>query len=348
MRIGLVAPPWMPVPPPSYGGTEQIIDTLARGLSNAGHEVVLFSTGDASCPVPRSFAYPRAERDRLGQTAPELYHVLRAYEYLEGYDVIHDHTLLGPVIGARSNERIVTTNHSLFSEERLEIYRSIHERVAIVAISHDQASRAQDVSIARVVHHGLDPDAYSLGTGGGGYLLFLGRMAPDKGVGTAIRVARASGRRLLIAAKLQEVGEHRYYEERVRPLLDDDVEFLGEVNRARKRDLLAHAEALLNPIHWPEPFGLVMIEALASGTPVVAFRRGAAPEIVEHGVSGYLCDNEQQMTEALDRLDNIDRQMCRRSFTERFTSARMVRQYLSLYENLIGVGDPTRMVDAGQ
>jgi glycosyltransferase involved in cell wall biosynthesis len=242
----------------------------------------------------------------------------------------------------------VTTNHSLFSEERREIYRSIHQRVAIIAISHDQASRSKDVNIARVIHHGLDPEAYSLGAGGGGYLLFLGRMAPDKGVRTAIRVARASGRRLLIAAKLQEVGEHRYFEERVRPLLNDDVEFLGEVDRSTERDLLAEAEALLNPINWAEPFGLVMIEALASGTPVVAFRRGAAPEIVEHGINGYLCDHEVEMTEALGRLGALDRQTCRRSFMQRFTAARMVGRHLSLYEDLVRARDlAPGMVDAG-
>lgn len=335
MRIGLIAPPWLPVPPPCYGGTEEVVDTLARGLQKAGHEVQLFTTGDAGCQVPKAYAYPEAERERLGATIPELYHTLYAYQALEDCDIIHDHTVAGLfVAGLVDLPPVVTTSHGPFTKELQEIYRAIQDRVAIVAISHDQASQAGKVHVARVIHHGLDPQVYAPGTGRGGYLLFLGRMNPDKGVHLAARVARAAGRRLVIAAKMQEPLEHRYFEEKVKPLLGDQIIYLGEADRPTKKQLLADAEALINPIQWPEPFGLVMIEALASGTPVIAFPQGAAPEIIDSGDTGFLCHDEYEMVGAVERLEEIDRKACRDSFEERFTAQRMVQDHLDLYAEM--------------
>lgn len=335
MRIGLIAPPWLPVPPPSYGGTEQVLDTLARGLQDTGHDVVLFTTGDSSCPTPRRHVYPKAERDRLGDTVPELFHTLCAYEALADRDVIHDHTIAGLLVADRlGGPPVVATAHSAFSEELVKIYSTVQERVSIVAISADQAARAPDLTISRVIHHGLDADAFSIGSGTGGYLLFLGRMSPDKGAHIAAQVARAANRRLLIAAKLQSPLEQHYFDEQVAPLLGDDVIHLGEVDGTMKRDLLEGAEALVNPIRWPEPFGLVMIEALACGTPVITFPEGASPEIVEHGKTGFLCGDESEMVQALGCVDQVDRRVCRRSFEERFSARRMVQSYLDLYREL--------------
>lgn len=339
MRIGLIAPPWLPVPPPCYGGTEEVIDTLARGLQKAGHEVQLFTTGDASCQVPKVYAYPEAERERLGATIPELYHTLSAYQALRSCDIIHDHTVAGLLVaGLLGLSQVVTTNHGPFTRELREIYMAVQDRVAIVAISHDQASHAGRVHVARVIHHGLDPEGYQPGDGAGGYLLFLGRMSPDKGIHVAARVARAAGRRLLIAAKMQEPLERRYFVEKVEPLLDDDVVYLGEADRITKKKLLADTEALINPIQWPEPFGLVMIEALASGTPVIAFPAGAAPEIVDDAVTGFLCRDETEMVKAVGRVNEIRRDDCRRSFEERFTTQRMVRDHVDLYTEMIDSG----------
>lgn len=335
MRIGLIAPPWLPVPPPSYGGTEEVVDVLARGLHRAGHEVRLFTTGDATCPVSRFHVFPEAVRERLNCSVPELYHVLAAYRALEGCDVIHDHTVAGPFVARSRGRSIVTTNHNDFSEEIVEIYRWLEDGVAVVAVSHNQASRAGDIRIARIIHHGLDADDYRLGAGGGDYLLFLGRMDPTKGVHHAIASARAAGRRLLMAAKLQEASELAYFHDRIEPMLGGDVTYVGEVDRFTKRRLLAGADALINPITWPEPFGLVMVEALASGTPVVAFRQGAAPEIVDDGVNGYLCDDESDLVRALESVGEIDRQTVRHTFEQRFTAERMVRQHIELYEAMI-------------
>lgn len=335
MRIGLIAPPWLPVPPPSYGGTEQVVDALARGLQHAGHDVVLFTTGDATCPVSRKHVYPRAERPRLGDTVPELFHTICAYEALGDRDLIHDHTIGGLLVaGMLDGPPVVTTAHSAFSEELTKIYSAVQDRVQIVAISRDQAARVPELRIARVIHHGLDPCAFSTGGGSGGYVLFLGRMSADKGVHLAAQVARVANRRLLIAAKLQDPLEQQYFHEEVEPLLNDDVIHLGEVDATMKKDLLEGAEALINPIQWPEPFGLVMIEALASGTPVIAFPEGAAPEIIDHGVTGFLCEDQSEMVQALRLIEQVDRTECRRSFEERFAAKRMVEDYVRLYREV--------------
>lgn len=334
MRIGLIAPPWLPVPPPSYGGTEAVIDALARGLQDAGHDVILYTTGDSTCSIPTAHTFPGAERPRFGRTVPEIYHTLCAYEALDDRDIIHDHTLAGLFVGDR-REGVVTTVHNALTDELIRIYSAVQDRVAIVAVSEDQASRVPDLHIAAVIHHGLDPGAYPQGEGGGGFLLFLGRMSPDKGVDVAARVARTTGRHLLIGAKIEEPLEHQYFQEVVEPLLGDHATYLGELDATTKRDLLGGAEALLNPIRWPEPFGLVMIEALASGTPVLAFPNGAAPEIVEHGVNGYLCTSESEMVDALSHLHRLDRSHCRRSFEQRFTATRMVEDHERLYRRLL-------------
>jgi glycosyltransferase involved in cell wall biosynthesis len=315
------------------------VDTLARGLEKAGHNILLFTTGDATCQVPIAYAYPEAERERLGATIPELYHTLCAYEVLQEFDIIHDHTIGGLfVAGLRDSPPVVTTNHGPFTEELSKLYGAVQDRVAVVAISHHQASQAGGLRIARVIHHGLDPEAYRPGAGAGGYLLFLGRMSRDKGVHVAARVAHATGRRLLIAAKMQEPLERQYFREEVEPLLDDDVVYLGEADRITKTKLLADAEALINPIQWPEPFGLVMIEALASGTPVIAFPQGAAAEIVGHDGSGFLCNDELQMVQAVRRIGELDRDDCRRTFVERFSSRRMVQDHLELYTEIVDSG----------
>ncbi|MGD2060669.1 MAG: glycosyltransferase family 4 protein [Acidimicrobiia bacterium] len=337
MRIGLIAPPWLPVPPPSYGGTEAVVDALARGLHQAGHDVLLFTTGDSTCPTPKRYVYRQAERSRLGSTVPELYHAICAYETLSDRDIIHDHTVAGLwCAGHDECPPVVATAHAAFTEELSKIYGAVQDRVAIVAISKHQASRAPGLGFARVIHHGLDPDTFSPGATSGEYLLFLGRMSPDKGVAVAARVALSAGRRLLIAAKIEEQLEQDYFRAEVEPLLGEDVVYLGEVGLAKKRELLAGAVALVNPIRWAEPFGLVMIEALASGTPVLAFPEGAAPEIVDDGVTGFLCRDEADMIAAVGRLDRIDRDACRRAFDGRFTARRMVEDYLSLYRQVVG------------
>jgi glycosyltransferase involved in cell wall biosynthesis len=336
MKIGLLAPPWAAVPPLSYGGTESVVCELAVGLTAAGHEVVLYATDDSTAPVPVVRAMASATWDRIGHGDVELPHVMQGYEALAGCDIIHDHTLLGPAWALASGyDRVVTTCHGPFDGELSAIYRRYGKRMPVVAVSHNQARRAPDVTVDRVIHHGLDPANYPVGDGDGGYLLFLGRMTPDKGVRQAVMAARCAGRPLIVAAKNREESEQAYFTDEIKPLLDDGVEFVGEVSGANKTTLLGGASALLNPIQWPEPFGLVMIEAMACGTPVIACPNGAAPEIVDDGVTGYLCSGDNQLVQAISTVDRLSRQACRQAVVERFSAARMVNDHLALYDELV-------------
>jgi glycosyltransferase involved in cell wall biosynthesis len=336
LKIGLLAPPWAAIPPPGYGGTESVVCQLAQGLIAAGHEVVLYATGDSTAPVPIAYAMATADFERIGRGEVELPHVMGGYEALAGCDIIHDHTLLGPAWALASGyDRVVTTCHGPFSGELRAIYRRYGKRLPVVAISRDQASHAPEITVDRVIHHGLDPREYPLGGGDGDYLLFLGRMTPDKGVREAVLAARAAGEPLLIAAKNREPAEQAYFAEHISPLLSDDVEFIGEVTGEAKLALLGAAKALLNPIQWAEPFGLVMIESMACGTPVIACPNGAAPEIVDPGSTGFLCSDSAELVAAIHRIDQLSRDDCRAAVVERFSTDRMVADHLALYQEMV-------------
>jgi glycosyltransferase involved in cell wall biosynthesis len=230
---------------------------------------------------------------------------------------------------------VVTTNHGPFNADLIDLYRTISGRVPVVAISHHQASTALGVSIAAVVHHGVSRHEFPVGHGGGGYELFLGRMHSGKAPHVAARVARKAGMPLVIAAKMREPEERAYFEAMVRPLLSSEVTYVGEVDRQAKLELLGAAECLLNPIAWPEPFGMVMIEALACGTPVVTTHLGAAPEIVEDGAVGFIRSDEDGLAQALGRVHEIDRAACRQRIETSFSVERMVDKYLAVYEQAI-------------
>jgi glycosyltransferase involved in cell wall biosynthesis len=342
MRIGIVAPPWLPVPPPGYGGTESIVDGLARGFVAAGHDVLLWTTGDSTCPVPKGWVLGRAETDRMGFDVIELRHLIRGYEALIGWgaDIVHDHTLIGPVYAHHHPELlVVTTNHGPFDVSLTDLYLAVGADVPVIAISHDQAARADGVPLAAVIHHGIDLDAYPFGEGTGDeqgeHFLFLGRMTPDKGARQAVLAARRAGVRLVLAAKMREPLERAFFREQIEPLLDERITYVGEVGGADKVRLLQQARALVNPIRWPEPFGLVMVEALACGTPVLAFAEGSAPELVDHGVTGFLCEDVDDLVEHLGDVARLDRHRCRQVAEERFSTHRMVADHLRLFERLL-------------
>jgi glycosyltransferase involved in cell wall biosynthesis len=279
----------------------------------------------------------------IGDMAYELAHTLSAYHALAGMDVIHDHTLAGPLLSISHTGRppVAVTHHGPFTPDMRRIFGEAARYAATVAISHAQAHTAGEVPITAVIHHGVDTTRYTPGPGDGGYLLFLGRMCADKGVHHAVRVAHRAGRRLVMVAKMREPAEHDYFHREVRPLLGPHDELLIEAGPSERLELLRHAEALLNPIGWPEPFGLVMAEALACGTPVLAFPNGAAPEIVDHGHTGYLCADEDEMLAALDQVPAIDRAHCRADARVRFSLQRMARDHERLYQRLT-TGGPDR------
>lgn len=341
MRIGLIAPPWLPTPPPAYGGTEQVVDTLARGLVAAGHDVLLFTTGDATCPVRRRWVFETPPTPMTG-TVPETYHLVSAYRSMTGVDIIHDHTTLGPLLtGLGPDVPVVATNHGPFNAQSRAIYAAANDRIDLIAISRAQAATAgAGIDIAAVIHHGLDVDNVPVGTGAGGYVLFLGRMAEEKGVHIAIEAAQRAGMPIKLAAKCREEREHEYFDTYIRPRLGQDVEFVGEVGGDEKFRLLGNAAALVNPIQWPEPFGLVMAEALACGTPVIATPYGAAPEIVREG-TGALCSTTAEVAEAIRDVGRFDRALCREAAERNFSAARMVEQHVELYTTLLArdVGD---------
>lgn len=337
MRIGLIAPPWVTVPPTGYGGTEAVIANLARGLVDRGHDVRLFTVGTSTSASTSGFLFPEPVQP-LGQSILESAHVLAAYESLGDVDVIHDHTMLGPLLSRRAGQHtppVVTTNHGPFTDVTRRILRHAAATAAVVAISADQASRAGEVPIAATIHHGIDLEEYRVGPGNGGHLVFVGRMSPDKGVHRAIRIARASGRPLRIIAKMREPEEYEYFKLAVRPLLCTKDEWPAELPAEERIEVMGSALGLINPISWPEPFGLVMAESLAVGTPVIAFPAGAAREIVEEGRTGFLREDERGASSAVDRLWELDRATCRASAESRFSVARMAADHERLYVSLL-------------
>ncbi|MDP9074670.1 MAG: glycosyltransferase family 4 protein [Actinomycetota bacterium] len=336
MRIAVIAPPWAPVPPQLYGGIELIVDELARGYQAAGHDVLLYATGDSTSTVRTAWALEKAEGNRIGMCVPEMRHVVNAYDAVTDFDIVHDHTMMGPFYAERYKDlKVVTTIHGPFNNELTDLYRRIANRVPIIAISHSQRRHAPEVPIARVIHHGLNAKNFPIGEGNDGHFLFLGRMAPEKGAHRAVEAAFKAGVPLLLAAKMREPWEFDYFDAYVKPYLNDDIQYLGEVPHEEKLRLLAGARALLNPIRWAEPFGLVMVEALACGTPVLTFPEGAAPEIVEDGKTGFLCQDVADMAEAIGRIDQLDRKACREAVEGYFSTDRMVGEHLAMFEEML-------------
>jgi glycosyltransferase involved in cell wall biosynthesis len=337
MRIAVIGSPWVPTPPPAYGGTEAVVHGLILGLLRAGHDVLYAGHPDSTVPCQRVSPVARDDIGPIGHGTSELAHVIGAYQAAErwGADVVHDHTLTGPVMATGTSDLpVVVTNHGAFERLTLPIFRCM-SRALIVAISHSQASTADDVPVAAVVHHGLDVASWPFGRGEGGYALFLGRMHPDKGPHRAIRLAREAGIPIVLAAKMREAAELDFFEQEVRPLLGADATWVGEADATTKRKLLAGASVLLNPISWMEPFGMVMIEALACGTPVVTAPAGAAPEIVDDGETGFLCLEDEEYVEALQAAPGLRREACRAAVCERFTTDLMVRNYLAVYGDAV-------------
>lgn len=352
MKIGIIAPPWVPVPPVAYGGTELVIDTLARGLAVAGHDVELFATGDSTCPVDTKYLLEEAEGQRIANSCIEIKHLIAGYtELAKDVDIIHDHTLLGPIYGPSVTDTpIVTTNHFPYSDDTHLIWEQVTQgRGKIISISHHHASLASpDTVVDTVIHHGVDISRFPDGAGEGGYLAFLGRMVTQKGVHTAVEVARKAGMPLKIAAKMREPREIEYFEKHVKPYLTSDIEYLGELGPKDKFELLSGAKALLNPIRWHEPFGMVMIESMACGTPVIVFPQGAAPEIVTDGLTGFVVNNEDEMVEAVGKVDQINRRACKFEVETRFSMKRMVQDHVDFYEKAIAESHTPTVVETEQ
>jgi glycosyltransferase involved in cell wall biosynthesis len=335
-----IAPPWYPVPPTAYGGIELVVALLARELELRGHEVTVVASG--GCDVAASLRSPLPEPPPPGMVGNgfcEGFHALVAYARVERADVVHDHSgVIGPAVASRdpSLPPVVHTLHGPWTPESRKFYRLIDATVHLVAISHAQRNANPDVRYAATIHNGIDLDAYPLNTGPrSDHLVYIGRATEDKNPAGAIRVARASGRELKLVAKRHQPEELKYWKHCVAPLLGSDVEVLEEIDHDAKVALLQQAYAMVFPIVWPEPFGLVMVEAMACGTPVVAGRHGAATELIEHGRTGFLCDTESEMVSAIERVERLDRDACRQHVSQNFSASRMGADYEALFNTLV-------------
>lgn len=341
MRIAQVAPLYESVPPRGYGGTERVISFLTEELVRLGHEVTLFASGDSTTSAELFSICPRAlwgdhtVTDTLPDHMRQLDLVARQADQFE---IVHFHgdPFHFPLTRCIPSCTITTLHGRLSTREYVPLFRQFCD-APLVSISNDQRTPVPGANWRGTVYHGLPEDDFELTESAGSYLLFLGRMMPEKRPDLAIEIALRSGSPLKMAARIQ-FGEWEYFRKEIEPSINrcrSAVEFLGEVAGRQREELIAGAKALLFPIDWAEPFGLVMIEAMACGTPVIAFRRGSVPEVLEDGVTGFIVDSVDQAVDAVGQLHQINRRQCRKVFEDRFTARRMTADYLAIYERLI-------------
>jgi glycosyltransferase involved in cell wall biosynthesis len=339
MRIAQVAPLYESVPPKLYGGTERVVSYLTEELVRQGHDVTLFASGDS---VTSAHLWPgSATALRLSgepdasALAQHLLMIERVAQQAYGFDIVHFHLDFMPFSAIRyGGFPALTTLHGRQDiPGQFPIYREFNE-VNLVSISDAQRSAMPWANWVATVHHGLPIKLYTPRPPQNQYLAFLGRISPEKRVDRAVEIARRAGMELRVAAKVDE-ADRKYFETVRADLAQPHVQFLEEIGDQDKCEFLSKAAALVFPIDWPEPFGLVMIEAMACGTPVIAFRGGSVEEIIEDGVTGYIVDTVEEAVEAVGRLATIDREKCREVFEERFSSRRMCDDYLRVYERII-------------
>jgi glycosyltransferase involved in cell wall biosynthesis len=351
MKIAQVSPLYESVPPKLYGGTERVVAYLTDELIRQGHDVTLFASGDSVTKARLVAACERALRldasvqDSLAHHFVQLEQV---FDEAENYDLIHFHAgyLHFPLFLRQATPFLTTLHGRLDLGDLVPLYKR-YKDVALVSISDHQRLPLDWANWQGTVYHGLPNNLLTPGSGRGDYLAFVGRISAEKRVDRAIEIAQRAGMKLKIAAKI-DAADRKYYHDNVEHLLADPlVECIGEVDDLGKQDLLGGAYALLFPIDWPEPFGLVIIEALACGTPVIAFRRGSVPELIQDGVTGFIVDDIDEAVAALPKIKDIDRRRCRQIFEERFSAARMTQDYLQIYARMIEERPrPARLLDS--
>lgn len=338
MRIAQVAPLFEAVPPKLYGGTERVVSNLTEELVALGHDVTLFASGDSETSATLDAVWPQAIR--LDPTVKDwiaayMRMMELVYRRADEFDVIHFHIDYFPFsLFKRQRTPFVTTLHGrLDLPEFAQVYNMFPD-VPVVSISDSQRRPLPRIGWAATVLHGLPEKLLTPQPVKQDYLAFLGRISPEKGIDKAIRIAAAAGMKLKVAAKVDN-ADKKYFDGEIAPLLTQGhVEFIGEINDAQKPAFLSGAHALLFPIDWPEPFGLVMIESMACGTPVIAFNRGSVPEVMEDGLTGFVVENEAQAIASIGRLGELDRSKVRQRFEQRFTARRMAEDYVDVYASL--------------
>lgn len=351
MRIAQVAPLYESVPPRLYGGTERVASWLTEQLVSLGHEVTLFASGDSVTNarlIPVCKKALRLDPDSVDPLAHHVAMVEQVFKQAEEFDLIHFHTdYLHFSLSRRVPVPCITTLHGRQDlPDLVPLYKEFSD-VPLVSISDAQRQPLPWVNWVGTVHHGLPVNSLSLNERSGDYLAFLGRISPEKGLDRAIDIAIQSGKKLKIAAKIDR-GDRAYFESRIKPLLDHPlIEFLEEIGASEKQEFLGNAAALLFPIEWPEPFGIVLIESLACGTPVIAHPFGSVPEIIQDQLVGYHVRTLEQAVEAVHRLGEIDRRECRSHFELNFTDERMAHDYVKLYHQIIHPKSASMTVEEG-
>jgi glycosyltransferase involved in cell wall biosynthesis len=346
MRIAQIAPLSEAVPPKFYGGTERVVSWLTEELVCQGHVVTLFASGDSETAADLVACAPQGLRlaGLRDHTASHLVMLDQVRRRADEFDIIHFHIdlLQYPLFKDIAHKCVTTLHGRLDAPDSWPVYEAFRGMPLISISDSQRAPMPPHCNWLATVHHGLDPRSCTLQAGDGDYLAFLGRISPEKRADRAIEIAKRAGVPLKIAAKLDKVDQD-YFDEEIRPLLDHPlIEFIGEIDESQKCAFLGNARALLFPIDWPEPFGLVMIEAMAAGTPVIAWRNGSVPEVIEDGVSGAIVESIDEAVVSVDRVAALPRTRVRRAFERRFTSTRMAADYITAYEYLLTQGSPRR------
>jgi glycosyltransferase involved in cell wall biosynthesis len=337
LHVAVVAPPWYAVPPEGYGGIESMLAGLIDGLVARGHRVTLIGAGRHRTRAQRFVSvYETPPSDRLGEPLPEVVHAAAAAKAIDdlAVDVVHDNTLAGPLTARGRGAPTVLTTHGAVTGEAGRYLADLGSSVSLVAISEAQRKSAPGLNWVGRVHNSVDVGSFPVGRGEDGYLLFLGRFCPTKGAHLAIDAAAAAGVPIVLAGKLSEPPERAYFEEMIRPRLGPGACYVGEADAAMKRELYGAASALLFPICWDEPFGLVMVEAMACGTPVVALARGSVPEVVVDGATGFVVRRPEELVGAIRRIPQIDRAACRRHVAAHFDLPSMVDGYEKVFRQV--------------
>jgi glycosyltransferase involved in cell wall biosynthesis len=336
LHVAMVAPPWFTIPPVAYGGIEEVVADLARTLTARGHRVSLIGAGTDGTPARFLSTYDEPPSDRLGEPLPEMVHAAAAARLLADLDVdvVHDHTLAGPLTAAGRRVPTVATMHGPMDGEFGAYYRQLGDAVGLVAISEAQRAPVPELNWVGTVYNGVDVERFPFQADKEDWTLFVGRFNPDKAAHLAIDAARAAGRRIVLAGKVSEPVEQEYFDQAVRPRLGADVEYVGQADATAKRELYAKAACLLFPIQWPEPFGMVMIEAMACGTPVVALDRGSVPEVVVDGTTGVICTTEEELPAAIAKAERLDPAACRAHVADHFDLTTMVEGYERAYRTV--------------
>jgi glycosyltransferase involved in cell wall biosynthesis len=341
LHIAIIAPPWYSIPPSGYGGIESMVYWLAEGLVERDHDVTVIGAGPAGTRARFLGTFADPPSQRIGQVLPEVIHALHAAELLDGLarerplDLVHDHCAASALAASRRQAPTVVTAHGPVTGEMADYYRHLEPGISLVAVSDFQRANVPGLPWAGTVHNATPVDSFPFESVKDDFCLFLGRMSPEKAPDLAIRAARTAGRRIVVAGKCTEPVEQAYFDERVRPLLGPDAEWFGEADAGQKAELFSRACCLVFPVQWDEPFGLVMVEAMACGTPVVALRRGSVPEVVADGVTGFVRDHPDELPAAIARVDELEPKACRQRVADLFDVPQMAAGYEAVYRRVL-------------